>query len=307
MTTWSALWRHRRARIGLVILGLFVAMAAFGPFLVHDPSDLVGVPLEAPSWDHWLGTTGQGQDVLAQTVAGAWQTLSIGFSVGLAVVAIGALVGAAAATFGGWVDDVLGLIINIFLVVPGLPLMVVIAAYLPPGATTIGLVLVLTGWAWTARVVRGQAMSLRKRDFVQAAIVAGESRWRIIASEILPNMTSLLASAFIGATVYAIGAQVSLEFLGLGDVSQVTWGTNLYWASNDSALLTSSWWTFVPTGVCLALVGFALVMINGAIDELGNPRLRGDEVYVTTLRKAGVKLGGAATPVLRVKGEGRGE
>jgi peptide/nickel transport system permease protein len=90
----------------------------------------------------------------------------------------------------------------------------------------------------------------------------------------------------------------------LGDVSQVTWGTNLYWASNDSALLTSSWWTFVPTGVCLALVGFALVMINGAIDELGNPRLRGDEVYVATLRKAGVKTSGAATPVLRGKAGG---
>jgi peptide/nickel transport system permease protein len=303
MTVLRSLWRHRRARVGLVILALFVVMAVIGPWIVHDPTDLVGVPLDAPSWEHPLGTTGQGQDVLAQTVAGARQTLLIGFAVGLAVVALGALVGATAATFGGWVDDLLGLVINVFLVVPGLPLMVVIAAYLPPGAGTIGLVLVLTGWAWTARVVRGQALSLRKRDFVQAAIVAGESRWRIIAGEILPNMTSLLASAFIGATVYAIGAQVSLEFLGLGDVSQVTWGTNLYWASNDSALLTSSWWTFVPTGVCLALVGFALVMVNGAIDELGNPRLRGDEVYVETLRKAGVKRGGAATPVLRGKAD----
>jgi peptide/nickel transport system permease protein len=95
-------------------------------------------------------------------------------------------------------------------------------------------------------------------------------------------MTSLLASAFIGATVYAIGAQVALEFLGLGDVGAVTWGTNLYWASNDSALLTGSWWTFVPTGTCVALVGFALVLINGAIDELGNPRLASVRAAVST-------------------------
>jgi peptide/nickel transport system permease protein len=88
-------------------------------------------------------------------------------------------------------------------------------------------------------------------------------------------MTSMLVSAVIGATIYAIGAEVALEYLGLGDVGSVTWGTNLYWASNDSALLTEAWWTFIPTGLCVALVGFALVLVNRGLDELGNPRLRG--------------------------------
>ena len=107
-----------------------------------------------------------------------------------------------------------------------------------------------------------------------AAVVAGESNFRIITREILPNMTSLLVAQLIGSAVYAIGAQVGLEFLGLGDVSAVTWGTNLYWAQNDSALLTGAWWTFAPTGLCVALVGFGLTMLNSGFDEITNPRLQ---------------------------------
>jgi peptide/nickel transport system permease protein len=269
-------------KLGVGILGFFALVAAFGPLFVGDPTAQVAVPLSPPSWDHWLGTTGQGQDVLAQTICGARTTLLIGLVVGLAQVAIGALLGTTAAYFGRWIDDAISLVVNVFLVMPGLPLMVIIAAYMPAGATTIALVLVVTGWAWSARVIRAQALSLRDKDFVLAARMSGEGSLRIIVFEIMPNMLPLLASAFIGATVYAIGAEVALEFLGLGDPGAVTWGSNLYWASNDSALLTGSWWTFVPTGACVALVGFALVRINGAIDELGNPRLRAWRREVST-------------------------
>jgi peptide/nickel transport system permease protein len=134
-------------------------------------------------------------------------------------------------------------------------------------------VLIVTGWAWNARVLRAQTLAQRKRDFVFASVVAGESSFRIVTREILPTMTSLLVSQVIGGTVYAIGAQVGLEYLGLGDVSAFTWGTNLYWAQNDSALLTGAWWTFVPTGICVALVGFGLTMLNSGFDEITNPRL----------------------------------
>ena len=134
--------------------------------------------------------------------------------------------------------------------------------------------LVVTGWAWNARVIRAQTLALRKRDFIAAAVVSGESNFRIVTREILPNMTSLLVAQVIGSTVYAIGAQVGLEFLGLGDVSAVTWGTNLYWAQNDAALLTGAWWTFAPTGLCVALVGFGLTMLNSGFDEVTNPRLQ---------------------------------
>jgi peptide/nickel transport system permease protein len=292
------LLRNRRALLGLGILGFFALVALIGPFFVGDSTLQVARPLSPPSWSHWLGTTGQGQDVLAQTIAGARTTLVIGFTVGLAQVAIGALIGTTAGYAGGFVDDALSLVINVFLIMPGLPLMVIVAAYLPTGSFTIALVLVATGWAWSARVIRSQAMSLRDRDFVLAARLAGENPLRIVTHEIVPNMTSLLASAFIGATIYAIGAEVALEFLGLGDVAAVTWGTNLYWASNDSALLTGAWWTFVPTGTCVALLGSALALVNSAIDEVGNPRLRTEHAFIDELKRAGIAPG-LSTPVLR--------
>jgi peptide/nickel transport system permease protein len=290
-----SLRQSKKALLGLGILALFALVALLGPLLAPDPSAPVGVPLEPPTAAHWFGTTGQGQDVLAQTIAGTRTSLLLGLGVGLVVVAIGALVGTAAGYFGGLADDLLSLLVNVFLIVPGLPLMVVLAAYLPQGPMTTALVLVVTGWGWSARVFRAQTLALRNTDFVAAAIVGGESPLRIIALEILPNMTSLLVSAFIGATIYAIGAHVGLEFLGLGDLGHASWGSNLYWARNDAALITGSWWTFVPTGACVGLVGLALALVNNALDEVGDPRLRADPRYH---RATGGRWGGA-TPVLR--------
>lgn len=294
----DAIKHDKRAAMGAGIIVFFVALAVFGPFFVADPTELVGMPLQPPSGEHLLGTTGQGQDVLAQLVVGTRTSLLIGFSVGLIVVFVGALIGVTAGYFGGRVDAVLSLLFNVFLVIPGLPLAIVIAAYLPSGPLTLAFVLVIAGWAWNARVLRAQTLAHRNRDFVAAAVVAGESSWRIVTSEILPNMTSLLVSQVIGGTVYAIGAQVGLEFLGLGDVSAVTWGTNLYWAQNDSALLTGAWWTFAPTGLAVALVGFGLTMLNSGFDEITNPRLRLERAWRHFLFGKGFKPG-RSTPVVR--------
>lgn len=292
------LLRNKKATFGLAIVSLFVLLAILAPFVVRDPSAFLAVPLQPPSAEYWLGTTGQGQDVFAQTLYGARTSLWVGFTVGIAVIVIGTGVGLAAGYFGGYVDDVLTTLINVFLIMPGLPLAVVLAAYLPAGPLALAFVLIVTSWSWHARVIRAQTLSLRHKDFVNAAIVGGESHVRIMLLEILPNMTSLIASGFIGATVYAIGAQVGLEFLGLGDVSVVTWGTNLYWAANNQALLTESWWTIVPTGLAIALVGFALVMVNFAIDEVTNPRLKAESAWAATLKAAGVAPG-FSTPVVR--------
>jgi len=298
----DAIMRDRKAMIGAVLLAIFVLIAIIGPWLVGPPDALVGIPLqEPPSGGHLLGTNGQGQDVLSQLVVGTRVSLAIGFSVGFLVVLIGALVGVAAGYFGGRVDALLSVLFNVFLVLPGLPLAIVIAAYLPSGPLTLGLVLVVTGWAWNARVMRAQTLALRRRDFVSAAIVAGESDFRIITREILPNMVSLLVAQVIGSTVYAIGAQVGLEFLGLGDVSAFTWGTNLYWAQNDSAILTGAWWTFVPTGLCVALVGFALTMLNSGFDEITNPRLQLERAWRAHLEKNGQEPA-RSTPVMRNRG-----
>ena len=293
-----AIRRDRKALIGATILAAFVGVGIFGPWLAGDPGRLVGIPLQPPSLRHLLGTNGQGQDVLVQLVAGTQVSLAIGFAVGFAVVALGALVGVTAGYFGGRADGLLSAFSNVFLVLPGMPLAIVLAAYLPSGPWTIALVLIVTGWAWNARVLRAQTLALRRRDFVAAAIVGGESDLRVLMVEILPNMLSVLVAQVIGSTVYAIGAQVGLEFLGLGDVSRVTWGTMLYWAQNDSALLTGSWWTFVPVGLCVALVGFALTMLNSGFDEITNPRLQLERAWRVYLVRRG-QAPSRSTPVVR--------
>ena len=297
----KALWHHRRARLGLGLLALFALLALIGPLLVADPSDLVGRPLSPPSARHLLGTTGQGQDVLTQLVAGARATLLAGFAVGVAVVLIGAAVGITAGALGGRVDDLLGLLINVFLVIPGLPLLVVVAAYLAAGPVTVTVVLSLIGWAWTARVLRAQALELSKKDYVEAALVMGESRVRIIVGEILPNMLPLTASCLVGAVLYAVAALVGLEFLGLGQIDRVSWGTMLYWARNDAALITGSWWTFVPVGLLIGLLGLALGLLGSALDELLQPRLRVDRAFSGALgrRAPGQNVRpDSATPIL---------
>ena len=292
------IFRVKKALIGLYLIGGFILISVIGPLFAKDPMAFLGTPLSSPSLEFLFGTNGQGQDVFAQTVAGARQTLFVGFSTGFLVVIIGAIIGGCSGYFGGRTDDLLSFLINIFLVMPGLPLMVILASWLPPGPGTLIGVLVLTGWAWNARVIRSQMMTYRNRDFVSAAIVSGETNIRIIVIEIMPRMLSLLASSFIGASIYAIGAQVGLEFLGLGDVSSVTWGTNLYWASNDMALLTGSWWTFIPTGLSIALVSFGLTLINFGIDEATNPRLISERRWKKQVPQHLIETG--ITPVMKI-------
>ncbi|MGW5274971.1 ABC transporter permease [Streptomyces sp. NPDC004044] len=270
-----SLLANRKALFGAVVLVLFVALALLAPLIAPgDPSKINNPGATSPSPSHLLGTTAKGQDVLALTLWGARSSLGVGFSVGIAATALAVLVGMASAYFGRLVDDVLSLVTNIFLLVPGVPLLVILAAFMPPGTTTVVLVLVVTGWAGSARVLRAQAKSIRGKDFVAASVVTGERAVRIMFREILPNMASVVMTTLLGCVIFGIGAQAGLEFLGLGDASVVSWGTNLYWAGNDGALMTGAWWVFVPSGVCIALVAFALSMVNYAVDEITNPRLR---------------------------------
>ncbi|MEH0579237.1 ABC transporter permease [Streptomyces sp. NBC_00377] len=265
----------RKALAGLILLALFALLALLAPVLVPgDPSLINSTGSQTPSAAHWLGTTAKGQDVLALTLWGARSSLFVGFTVGLVATAVAIVVGLASAYFDRVVDDALTLVTNIFLLLPGLPLLIILAAFLPPGTSTVILVLVVTGWAGSARVLRAQAKSIRGKDFVAAAVVTGERPLRIMFREILPNMASVVMTTLLGCVIFGIGAQAGLEFLGLGDSSVVSWGTNLYWASNDGALMTGAWWAFVPSGLCIALVAFAIALVNYAVDEITNPRLR---------------------------------
>ena len=271
----ASLIGSRRARAGAGILALLVIAALLAPVVSPgDPARITDAPAAAPSPAHWLGVTPKGQDVLAMTLWGARSSLAVGLGAGVLATLVALVVGLASAYAGRAVDGLLSVVTNVFLLLPGLPLLVVLAAYMPPGWASTLIVLVITGWAGAARVLRAQAMSLRGTDFVEAAVVNGERPVRVMVGEMLPNMASVVMSTLLGCVNAAIGAQAGLEFLGLGRSGSVSWGTNLYWAATDGALMTGRWWTFVPSGLAIALVAYALALINAGVDEATNPRLR---------------------------------
>jgi len=274
-------WRRMptKAKVGVVLSAVFVLTAIIGPFITpYDPSyqnPSPGASMNPPSAAHLLGTTQSGQDVLSQLLVGIRLTLELGIIVGLVATALAVIVGVTAAFLGGFWDELLSLITNVFLVIPALPLLIILLGY-PSlrGETPTILVLSVLGWPWGARVIRAQTLAIRSRDFVAASRETGERTWRILASEIVPNEVSLIAASFVNTVLYAIGASVALAFIGVADLNSWSLGTILYWAQSQQALQLGAWWWFVPPGLAVALMGTALVLLNTGIDELGNPRLR---------------------------------
>ncbi|HEY1572401.1 MAG TPA: ABC transporter permease [Pseudonocardiaceae bacterium] len=273
---WLAIRSNRKASVGLGILVFFVILAIIPQWLKPgDPGAEIYARMAGPSAAHWLGTTAYGQDILAEVIWGARPALIIAILAGLFATVLSVLIGVSAAYLGGVADDVLNLFTDVFLVIPTLPLVIVIAAYAKHSSVTVLIiVLVITGWSYGARQLRSQALSLRNRDFLQAAKVRGERSSYVIVFEMLPTMTSLIVANFLGAALYAILTASGLEFLGLGDTSSVDWGTMLYWAENNEALQTGQYlWAVVP-GVCIALLGTSFALLNNAFDEISNPALR---------------------------------
>ncbi|GAA1494219.1 ABC transporter permease [Curtobacterium herbarum] len=272
----GVVWSNTKARIGIVILAVFVLVAILAPLLAPYGASQNGFARSADATpDHWMGTTAAGEDVLSQIIYGARISVMVGAVAGILSTLVAVAIGLSWGYVRGWIAEVIGFIVNLFLVIPGLPLMIVIAAYLQNGGIAVIIaVIVVTGWAWGARVLRSQTQSLRGRDFVTAAQFSGEGATRIVFREILPNMTSLIVGSFFGAATSAILAEAGLEFLGLGDSSIVSWGTILYWAQNSNALLTGQWILLFAPGLCIALLAMSLTLINFGVDAVSNPRLR---------------------------------
>lgn len=281
MSALAGYWRRLpvKAKAGAIILGLFVLAAIIGPLVVpYDPSyqnPSPGLSMSSPSSAHLLGTTQSGQDVLSQLLVGIRLTLELAVIVGVVATALSVLVGVTAAFLGGFWDDFLSLVSNVFLVIPTLPLLIVLLGFLSQkGQAPTILVLSVFGWPWGARVIRAQTLAIRNRDFVAASRETGEKSWRIIAFEIIPNEVSLIAANFVNTVLYAIGTSVALAFIGLADLNSWSLGTMLYWSQSQQALQLGAWWWFLPPGLAVAIIGTALVLLNTGIDELGNPRLR---------------------------------
>ena len=273
---WLRSLRSPLTIVGIALTAFFVIFAIIGPLVSpYDPSQVSSATDAVPSWGHWFGTTHVGQDVLSQMLYGTQVSILVGFGSGVIATILSIIVGLVAGYARGIVDDVLSLLANVFLVLPILPLTVILAALLPKsGSLGIILVISITSWAWGARILRAQTLSLRRRDFVEAARATGERPATIIFRDIFPNQIAVIAASFLSTVTVALLTQASLAFLGLTDVTEWSWGTILYWAQNNSASLNNEWWWFVPPGLAIALLGTGLSLVNFGIDEFINPRLR---------------------------------
>jgi peptide/nickel transport system permease protein len=264
-----------RGRFGLIVLGIFCFMAIFGSLIApYDPDASSLDVLAPPSSDHLLGTTEQGSDVLSQLLVGARVSIVVGFAAAIISAVLGSAVGLAAGYFGGWTDRILDALENWFLVIPTLPLMIVLARLLDPSLGVLILVIGLTSWAGTGRIVRAQVLTLRERAFVERARALGARDTYIIRTHILPNTAPLIFANTVLIVAVAILSEAALSFLGLGDPTQISWGTMLQNAFESGAPSAEAWWYVIPPGLCITTLVLAVAVLGYLFEEYINPRLR---------------------------------
>ena len=269
--------KNRKALAGLILFGITALVAIFpGLFAAQSAADTIGAfsPNLGVSTAHLLGTTSYGQDIFSQLIYGARQVLVIALAAGGFATVLSVLIGITAAYMGGIVDEVLSLFTNVVLILPTFPLMIILARYAGTSNWVMIIVLVVTGWSYGANQMRAQALSLRNRDFLEAARVRGERRSYIILFEMMPTMTSLIVANFLGSALYSVLAASGLQFIGLGDKSSDSWGTMLYWADSQEALQAGNALWIIAPGLAIAVLSAAFALMNYAFDEIGNPALR---------------------------------
>jgi peptide/nickel transport system permease protein len=262
--------------VGLVIVAVFVGLALTGPWLTHyRPTALAGRPLEAPSAAHLLGTNGVGQDLATQLLNGARVSLFVAVLAGGGTLLIGALVGMVAGWAGGLVDAVLMRIVDLVLVIPKVPLLIVIGTYAGPSLPVISLIIALTGWPPTARIVRSQVLSLRRRAHIQAAVGFGATTGQVLRRHILPEVGLILTAGLVGAAARAIAFEAGLAFLGLGDPSRASWGAILRDAIGFGGIFyTDAWrWWLLPPVVAISLLLLGVTFVGVGLEQRINPRL----------------------------------
>ena len=265
--------------IGLVgaifVLGL-VLMAVFaGQLSPYDPTERVARPFLEPSAEHPLGTNDIGQDLFSELVHGARISLTVGVVAAIVSLIIGTTVGLLAGFYPRRLGRLLMRGVDVILVLPFLPLLIILAAYLGRSLFTTIIVIGLLSWAGSARVIRSQVLSLTERDYVLAARSMGASDRHIVTRHVLPRVLLLAIGVFVSATAGAILLEASLSFLGLGDPLQKSWGTMLYWAQVRGAFLTPAWlWWVLPPGLLIAAAALGFALLGFSVEQRINPRLR---------------------------------
>ncbi len=294
----KAILRNRKATLGLVMFLLLLFVALFPDVITSQPWNESVVPQDViaqcqvtaiaqgkvpncaqfpPSWPAYpLGTTQLNYDVLSQLVHATGLTLFATVLISLLVTAISVVIGVTAAYVRGAPDMVLSFMTDVFLVIPALPLLIVLSTYLSEGGiAAIVFVMTITSWAYGARQLRAQGMSIRTKEFLEAARVRGERRWYVIFVEIIPNMLSLIVAAFLGTSVYIVATMAGLQFLGFGNVGDsLTWGTMIYQSQQAMALESGNLWWLITPIAAVAFMGTSFALLNYAFDEIANPALR---------------------------------
>jgi peptide/nickel transport system permease protein len=271
--------KNKMGMAGVLILAFFVAVAVLAPVIATeealDPTcPCTGEALQPPSLDFPFGTDDLGRSVFALTVWGSRISLLVGLFATLISIVIGAVVGIVAGYYGRWTESVLMRLTDWFLVIPFLPLAIVLASILGRSLIIIILVIGVTSWPSTARIVRAQVLSVKTRPYVERARALGASNWHLATRHILPNVGPIIFANTVLLVAIAILSETTLSFLGLGDPLSTSWGTILEAAFNAGAATAGNWWWLVPPGVAIVLVVLAFTMCGYALDEILNPRLR---------------------------------
>jgi peptide/nickel transport system permease protein len=268
--------RNNKLKVGMGVLLFFVVLTLVGPLLTdYAPMDYIGPAAVPPSSEFWFGTTTFGQDVFTQFVHGLKASFLVGIIGGGLGTFLGILVGFTAGYRGGLVDEVLNTLTNIVLVIPTLAVLLIIVAYLEVrGILAESVFIGLTAWPWAARAIRAQTFSLRSRDFVDLARLSGMKSFKIIFTEIAPNMMSYLLLVFILQFGGAVLIAATLDFIGLGPTNAISLGLMMNNAVLWGALILGIWWWFVPPGLAITAIVGALYVTNVGLDEVFNPKLR---------------------------------
>lgn len=274
---WSIYRQNTMGLVGLIILVFFALMAVLGPYLVTITTmtvDGVTQVLHPPVKGFWLGTDDLGKDILAGVIIGSRVSLLVGVAATAISMVIGTVIGIVSGFYGKTIDAVLMRFTDVFLVIPWLPLMLVMAALLGPSLGNIIFVIGITSWAGTARIIRSQTLSIKERPYVERARAIGSGDSHIMIHHILPNVFPLIFANTVLVAAVAILSETTLSFLGMGDPTQVTWGIMLHFAFSMGAVSFGAWWWLLPPGICVVLVVLSFTFIGYALDEVLNPKLR---------------------------------
>ncbi|MGH3470870.1 MAG: ABC transporter permease [Nocardioidaceae bacterium] len=273
-----SLWADRLGRTGLLLLGTVLLLVLVGPLVFPFDAQAFGKSsasiLQGPSSSHWLGTDELGRDIFRQTLLGGRISLLVGVSATVIAICLGAGLGLLSGYFAGWRDVTVMRITDFFLVLPTLPLIVALAALFGQSVVVTSLVIGLTSWPQTARIVRSQVLSLRERPLVLRIRSLGATDARIVRSHILPNVLPLIFANLVLVLAGAVLAEASLSFLGLGDPVHVSWGTMLHFAFSSGAMGLGAWWYVLPPGIGIVALVMGFSLIGHSLERILSPQSR---------------------------------